>query len=221
MIINNANVNLGTGHNLFHVNAVNRSVGDESQNIGVEKINENKDNATISPTGKAVNFLESLLKQKQNIQERKNELIGGTLEKGGNISDIEAQLDLYDEQLKNIDEQIAEATAKSLEESEKENKNKIDLYEKPKTESEIQSERLHNIMSLSSTMEQAETIETVKGRIDGEANVLKSQIKTDGDRASESKIDRVAELEARSADIMGQVSEKVGEVTEEVNENRN
>ncbi len=61
---------------------------------------------TISSAGKAMSVVDSLNKQKASIEENKNALIAKTLEEGNDISTIEKELEMYEEQLMDIDEQI-------------------------------------------------------------------------------------------------------------------
>lgn len=104
------NVNFSIGQNNFlNVHQINQSIarhngnGTSGQHLRVQ----HKDRVTISPQGRRHSFLESLIKQKANITEQKNSLIHSTLEKGGSLETIKSQLENYDDQMKNLEEQIA------------------------------------------------------------------------------------------------------------------
>ncbi|MEG0565368.1 MAG: hypothetical protein RR590_03990, partial [Hungatella sp.] len=97
----------------------------------------------------------------------------------------------------------------------------------PKTEEEIQNERLANITSLSSDLEQAKVIRSVQTGIDGDARVLKSEIALDKSRSGSSpaaaefltkKEALLADMQHRSLDLASQISEKLSDVIEKADD---
>lgn len=217
------NVTFGSGQsNITNVHRINQSIVARNGNRGSEQLSktERGDSVTISPAGKRNSLLEQLMKQKTNINDQKNSLISSTLENGGTLDTIKSQLENYDEQMKSVDEQIAELMAKEMEKQTEELKKQKDST--PKTEEEIQNERLANITSLSSDLKQVEVVRSVQTRVDGDARVLKSEIELDKSRASTpgaremiaKKEATLADMQEKSLDLTSQISEKISDVIE-------
>lgn len=175
-----------------------------------------KDAVSISPLGKAKNYIDSLMKQKQKLTESKDALISATLEKGESMDSIKAQLESYEEQIKAIDEQVAQTMADQL----KPKKNSQDDAEniRPKTEEAIQAERMNSLVSLSSDLKQTQIVASTKTNIDGESRILKIEIKLDEARAgaSEQKKERLANLQKQSGDLSHQVLEEITSIRSEI-----
>src|SRR5699024_9586970 len=106
-----ANMNIVMQNNFLNVGHINQDLNQNNFAIKNSEQQERKDTVFISSLGKADSLIESLMKQKQNIIEMKNKLVGRTLEKGENIDSIKSELECFEEQLKNIDEQIAQTMA--------------------------------------------------------------------------------------------------------------
>lgn len=178
-----------------------------------------RDTISISPQGRKNSMLENLMKQKQQIIEQKNKLVTTTMERGGTMDSIKTQLENYEEQLNQIDQQTAELMAKEAEKAGE----KAD--DEPKTEEEIQNERMSDLTRLSGDMEQVETISSVKERIEGEAKVKRSEISQDRansvsssgpDAMVSSKTGALSKLEAQASKLTSQISQRLGEVTEDI-----
>jgi hypothetical protein len=224
------NPNIGMQNGFLNVYRINQDLNQNSYALKNNQQHERKDTLSISPLRKTNSFIESLMKQKQDVIERKNELIGNTLEKGRDMDSIKSQLESYEEQLKTIDERIAQIMAeqaKQQAEKQKETKNA-----KPKTEEEIpaETERLNSIISLSPPPKQAQVISSVKTKVDGDARVLKSEIELDKARAGSSpsakefianKDTRLTEMQKLSANLTVQIGDKLVEVNEEIKKNGN
>lgn len=215
------NINIDRHNNFLNAHYLNRTLNHSSSAQKSER-QEQKEavSVSISPLGKANSLVEVLMKQKQQIIENKNDLIGKTLEKGEGMDSIKSQLENYEEQLKDIDAQITQImTEYSRQETEKQ---KGITYEAPKTEKGYQTELSNTILGSSSSLNQTQVVSSAKNRIDGEARVLESEIKLDGARggASTSKKERLAELQKQSANISAQIGEDLVDVNEEI-EKRN
>ncbi|MEG2349436.1 MAG: hypothetical protein RSB57_02855 [Hungatella sp.] len=213
--------------NMTSFHRINQSIAAKNGHRGSELLSkaDRRDRAIISPQGQKNNLLEQLMKQKTNITDRKNALISSTLENGGTLDTIKSQLKSYDEQMKSVDEQIAELMTKEMEKQAEELKKQADST--PKTEEEIQNERLANITSLSSDLEQAKVIRSVQTGIDGDARVLKSEIALDKSRSGSSpaaaefitkKEALLADMQHRSLDLASQISEKLSDVIEKADD---
>lgn len=212
------NMNSGMQNSLLNVRHINQGLNQNNFAIKNSGLQERKDTVSISPLGKTKSLIESLMKQKQKIIESKNELIGRTLENGGNIDSVKSQLESFEEQLKNIDEQIAQTMAEQLKQQDEDLKKMA--YKKPKTEEEIQTERLNSIVSLSSSLSQAQVASSVKTKVDGESRILETEIKLDESRGgvSTSKKERLADLQKQLANLTTQINEGLIEVSEEIRE---
>ncbi|MDD4627062.1 MAG: hypothetical protein PHP87_08270 [Syntrophomonas sp.] len=222
------NPNIGMQNGFLNVYRINQDLNQNSYALKNNQQHERKDTLSISPLGKTNSLIESLMKQKQDIIERKNELIGNTLEKGINMDSIKSQLESYEEQLKTIDEQIAQIMAEQAKQQAEKQKETKDA--KPKTEEETETERLNSIISLSLNIKQAQVISSVKTKVDGDARVLKSEIELDKARAGSSpsakefianKDTRLTEMQKLSANLTVQIGDKLVEVNEEIKKNGN
>ncbi|MEY8282214.1 hypothetical protein AALA13_00060 [Lachnospiraceae bacterium 50-23] len=206
-IYSSQNVNLGyAGIGNQNFNGGNHTQG---ANNGARN-----DQAVISPQGKSSSMLNMLMQQKELIQESKNAVIKDAMEKmeNGYSVNIQEKLEEYEEQLDAVDEQIAKEMARQMEEDvEKTGEN---TYENPRkvTEQQAQNEKMAKVAALSGSVEQLETMDSVKDRVDGTIRSLKAEIKSDGGRTTDGKRKLVAELESRSEDLAGKIYEKAGAI---------
>lgn len=213
------NVNSSIQNNFLNVSNINSGLDQNNLNIKNKEEQEGKDTVFISPLGKINNLIEVLMKQKQNINEMKNELIGRTLEKGEDIDSIKSQLECFEEQIKNIEEQIAQTMveqSKLQAESQKEM-----IYKKPKTEEEIETERLNSIVNLSSNLSQLQVISSMKTKAEGESKVLETEIKLDESRGGVStyKRENLADLQKQLTNLAAQINEELIEIDKEIKDN--
>lgn len=149
-------------------------------------------------------MVQQLLNQKKLIQENKEAL----LEKGIETGYIEQEkLDDFDEQLKAIDEQIAKAYSEETQDKTDEKRTN-----KTMTEDEYIEQKLNNISNISGNLKISEIAMSVKGKMEGEKNVLETEIKLDGSNASESKFKRIAEIDAKTSSIMNKTGETLSEI---------
>lgn len=202
-------------HNrIINSDRVNRNI---TNNIEMKKDFQNKDSVFISKKGKNANVLENLTKQKAAIEERKNKFLGESIEKGKSIEQIEDQLELYDEQMKNIDKQIAEI--KQLEESAQKtsdnNENKNFTYNNKdyKTKNE---KNIENITKASLSLDRTSVIQSVKNNVDSEIGVLKSEISLDKKRGfdTEEKEIELLNLEVKSSELNMNIADEISKVDE-------
>lgn len=221
------NMNIGMGNNILNVRNINQSLNDNKYFIKNIESSSQEDTVSISPLGKAKSLIQFLMKQKQKIYESKDELITKTLEEGRNIDSIELQLKHFEEQLKDIDEQItqtmSEEITKALEEKSKQKDENFKnmMYENPKTEEEIQTERLNSIVSLSSNLNQAQALSSNKTKLDGESRILEIEIKLDESRggASKYKKERLDKLQKQSKNLNTKINKEFIKLNEEIKDN--
>lgn len=205
---------VGLQNNGICVSAINKSASHKNEAITGKK-REERLTAIISPAGKRDSMLQQLMKQKQNLTNRMSELTASSLEKG---TDIKDKMDEYHKQLDALDEQILKLQMQQ--EDDKKDSETSGIYEKPKTKEEIEAQRMNNIMNLASGSGQADVIYSAKNRLDGETNVLKSEIKT-GYGNIESKLEKVAELESKSTDLIAEIGERLADANNEASDSQN
>lgn len=178
-----------------------------------------KDSVSLSPNGKAMSLIDNLMKQKERIQEQKSELKASAIDSEGGLGSISEQLESYDEQLKSLDEQIATArTDQFVDNDTKKMENNTYKKPEPKTKEEALNAKMTNIIESANSVENAETISSVKATTDGEIGVLKQEIKLDGGRniVSEAKLEKLAELETKSNDLIADISEELSDAVSDV-----
>ncbi|GFI44469.1 hypothetical protein IMSAGC018_02150 [Lachnospiraceae bacterium] len=205
-------------NNVFQSYQINRSAAGKAGVSRTESSEEERrDIFTLSPKGKAMNLINNLMKQKMEITDRKNSLIASTLEKGSSMETIKSQLEAYDEQLENIDVQITEAMAKELEK--KEDKDKVDNT--PKTQEELENERLTDIVTLSGDVQNISMLDSVKTKVDRRINILESEISRDNGRlgAADFKKEELSKLKKNSAKLASDIGSRMADIAEEIHEN--
>ncbi len=170
----------------------------------------NQDSVQISPQGKQSSLIKQLMDQKQFVQECKEAEIQRGLDSG--FVD-QQKLDEYDKQLEALEQQITEACAQESV-NEKEETASDSSENKVITKDEYEKRKIMDMMEFSYGMDRSEVVFRTKNKMDGEARVLKAEIKADGDRALESKRKRVAEIEAKSATLMDQVGKEMKDIQE-------
>lgn len=190
--------------------------------------NTTQDSLTISPQGKAASAIEQLLKQKEAINERKNEFMSAGLEEGRTMDSMRPQLEIYEEQLKAIDEQIDQITAQQTQETMQKTQAEENPEKKqPRTEEELQQAQMHSMITLSASIENVKTVDAVRTKTQGESAVLKSEIELDKMNANglegaqkmiEKKEQQLDELEEQAQSLTEQVGQKLSNVAQEVQE---
>lgn len=223
-IIMRLNFNSVTQNQFYNVYRINQSAAQKSgkaNDASAEK--GRKDLAVISPQGKRGSLIESLMKQKMSIMEQKDSLISSAQKDGKSMESIKSQLEVYEKQIRDVEEQISQAAAKEMEKQ----ATKAKKGDEPKTEQEIENERLANVMDLSLGLQKAEVISSVKARVDGEAHVMKSEIELDkmhdpSEETSKELIKRkesqLADLEQKSNELISDAGEIIGETVKKAEE---
>ena len=136
-----------------------------------------KDRLTLSPQGKLMSMIDNLTKQKQSIMDRKNSLIEDTLKNGGKVEDIKDQLKNYGRQLADIDKQIAGLYAQQAKEAAgQDDKKKSGRPHTVRTEEQAETEYLSNLANLSEGIKHAQTVSSVKDRVEGEIHVKEAEL---------------------------------------------
>lgn len=208
-------VNLNLLTQSLTVNSTSASGSQSSSASSQSALLARKDSVTISPAGKANSQIEALMKQKQSIVRSKNELISKAIDEGKSLQDIQTQLSAYEQQLKSIDNQIAQIMADL---ARQQGQKSVSSNKEPESKEETETELLGKVASLSADLERAQKVYSTKEKVDGEIRVTKREIATD--RATggviASKEEHLAQLEQRSASLSAQMGEGLGKLHQEI-----
>ncbi|MEA5083803.1 MAG: hypothetical protein VB018_06565 [Lachnospiraceae bacterium] len=159
---------------------------------GQNKSSQKEDDETKNGVNNSSSMLDSLMDRKQSVTDMKNELIGKTLENGGELEDIKPQIEAYEEQLQLIDEEITQTMSKQAEEiTGEDDTSKTD---EATTKQEFTEKRNRDMLTLSGSMEQIKILASVKTKMENQANTWSSEIKKDGLHASEIKKQNLSDL---------------------------
>lgn len=195
---------INTQNTGINMTAMNQSIAHKVNAQSDKEQAGNRIHAIISPMGKKQSLIEQLMKQKQELTDRMNSLNIDN-ENGGDIQD---QMKELQKQMETLDEQIAELQRQTDED--KKSDKSDNTYKKPMTKTEAQNAQLSHITELSSSIEQAEIISSVKDQVDGRVNVLKAEVKS-GNGDIKGKLEDISQLNSRSAGLTSQVGEKLQE----------
>lgn len=203
--------------------------GRNSQGVFGTRLPFQQNYPLFAPNGTSSGVMDLLNKQKMAIEDRKNELLASAQEKGLSQDYIQAQLDSYDEQIKKIDEQISEVSVQQMMTAAEQQKTVIKQNDnRPKTEQEIQNEKMNNLMAISSGFDRISITNSVKNRIDGASRVLKTEIELDKARAGSSpgaaesiakKEEELAAMQQQSRALNVKIGEQIADVNEQIQEN--
>lgn len=191
---------------------------------------ERTDTVTLSPAAKHRQYIEVLNNQRKGLVEQKNALIASALEKGLDMDAIEAQVEVFDEQMLSIDETIAQMSA--MQQQAILERQKTEAPEKDPeelTEEEAEAERTAALTETAGGMEQVKLHSAVSDRLNAAADGLEGQAKLDGqrlvkavkpgDRAASreylaTKRGRASELRARAAEAYAGTARSLNEAQE-------
>lgn len=200
--------------------------GKESQLQSKKNVDDsftNRDSVLISSLGKCHNNqIKNLMGQKQLLLEQKEELINSTLEKGYDVTSIQDILDSYEEQLRELDQQISQEMAKQ-------NKKQLESMQsskknyKQKTKQEMEQEKISNLIELSSGISQTKALQSSQTQVEGEARVLESEIKMDKGKSTDTEIlakneERLSQLQQKSTELTSKMVELSGEMLDKIDE---
>ena len=220
-------------------NAVNRSYSrmqvNHNQSASKDDKNSkvNKDAVSISQSArnafgkqsKQTSMLESLVKRKETLLENKNSLLERTMKNGTSIESVQAQLDEYDQQIKDIDEQISQAMMEdqkdALETKGKEKKEAEKTTNDKNIEGQINNNTVYNFIQLDGTVEQMEQLHSLKTNMESEIKTTKSEMSLDSMTgiSHSSKLEKISNLEKNINNINTSISEILNDVNDSMQEN--
>ncbi|OEC00449.1 hypothetical protein GY31_19215 [Lysinibacillus sphaericus] len=148
-------------------------------------------------------LIESLMKQRESIQQMKSDLSERTLENGGDLSSIKEQLKDFEKQIAEIDAQIAE---QQMEEQKKATNQKDQEIKK-----EQPANSMEDILGKSVSLEQMETLELSKNSLGREQNRLESEVALDARRGIfiDKKYEKLSDLEDRIQTVQEKVADQL------------
>ena len=212
--------NMGGSFRSSNANSINPHANKIAPTNKPSEKNGRFDTVELSPMA---NMMKSFSEQKESISEQKSELIKNTLNSGGNMKSIQAQLENYDLQLENIDTQIDEFLKIQIEESAESKEVEKPKDDKPKTEEEIESDKITHMNDIALSVDLAEVVTRAKASIDRQSNSLKSEIKLDkkynaglsqeGVTTKQGKLDA---LQEKSANLSVDIGERLTAVNDEI-----
>lgn len=134
-------------------------------------------------------------------------------------------MEQFDEQIKEIDQQIQEVSLQKPKEAVEKSAPKV--TSSPKTRQEVQNDILSNITKASTTLDRIETVSSEKNKLDGNVDVLKSEIELDKSHDStgsglESIVEKealAAQMQSRSQGLMQDIYDGLDEAAEILEEN--
>lgn len=192
----------------LNIQSINHSAAKKNEALnGIKAERSKTDMIAVSPAGKKQSMIEQLMKQKEALQERKESLMNSAAENG--TSGLDLQLKEYEQQMKDIDQQILQLQSKDKDDKETED-NTGKIYEKPKTKEEMEKDHLDDLTALTNDTDHAEVITSVKNQIDGQIKVWNAEVHSiNGSTAS--KLEKISQLESRSNKISSKIAEKLGD----------
>lgn len=146
-------------------------------------------------------LIESLMKQRESVQQMKSDLSERTLENGGDLSSIKEQLKDFEKQIAEIDAQIAE---QQMEEQKKATNQKDQEIKK-----EQPANSMEDILGKSVSLEQMETLELSRNSLGREQNRLASEVALDASRGTfiDKKYEKLSDLEDRIQTVQEKVAD--------------
>lgn len=180
-----------------------------------------RDRVSLSPYGKANSALSGLEKLRQQIEDRRDQFLSKATEEGQSAEVIQAQLDSFDQQLKDIDKQMVQMTIQQANQNIEKGKHAPSTQiKRPKTRQEVENQRLANITNLSTGLDQAEAIDAVKTQVDGDIGVKKSEIELEKGRGGDAETleAELSALQSRSNQLTAGINGQLQETLEKIQE---
>lgn len=211
-------LNVGTQNTIFQAQQINQSARKNLSQSEAKKAAQ-MDRVDLSASGKKASRVELLMKQKQNLVDQKNKLMESAKEEYGGIENVQEQMKAFEQQMKELDEKIVQATAEDAMDSVEEKSEGGSVtasVNAPKTEQDLEMKKTAALISQSQGIKQAEIINSAKETARGEAAVLKAEIESGN--YNEGDVEQMAELSAKADSLDGKVMKKLAEISTEAAE---
>lgn len=151
-----------------------------------------EDRVQLSPANQMQKRLDFLMERKQELIERKNEIMSSGLD----TESIQSIVALYEEQISNVETEISQTMKQMVEEQlEKAEEEKEDGKE-PETKEEQQIQHLNSLSNASMDYKQANQVHKAHDQKERDASVMSMEVKLDDKRggASQGKRERLADV---------------------------
>ncbi|ONI38859.1 hypothetical protein AN639_03045 [Candidatus Epulonipiscium fishelsonii] len=197
-------------YNTFNFTGVDKKENEEAKKkkLGLNSLH---DSVSISEVGKAMSLVDSLNKQKENLQKRREEL----LQKSLAGEDVEAELEKLNKQMLEIEDKITNTTQEEIENNEKYNAEKT-IKAEPKTKEEAMSQKMNNVISSSIGLNQIEITYSAQSRLESNARILRAEANTSQGEMKVAKLKQAAELESMALALNKKMSKQIENVEEEL-----
>lgn len=151
-----------------------------------------EDKVQISLNNQIQGRLDFLMKRKQELIQRKNELMAGN----SDWDSIKAMVALYEEQISNVETEISQAMKDMVEEQLEKAEEEKKEGKEPETKEEQQMQYLNNLSNSSMDYKQVSQVHKAHDQKERDASVLSMEVKLDDSRggASKGKRERLGEV---------------------------
>ncbi len=152
-----------------------------------------EDRVQISPANQMQGRLDFLIERKQELIERKNEVMAS----GADWDSIKSVVAMYEEQISNVETEITQIMKQMVEEQlEKAEEEKKKDGKEPETKEEQQMQYLNNLSNTSMDYKQASQVHKAHDQKEKDARVMSMEVKLDDSRggASQGKRERLADV---------------------------
>lgn len=151
-----------------------------------------EDKVQISPNNQMQGRLDFLMERKQELIERKNELMAS----GADWDSIKAMVALYEEQISNVETEISQTLKDMVEEQLEKAEEEKKEGKEPETKEEQQLQNMNNLSNASMDYKQVNQVHKAHDQKEREASVLSMEVKLDDSRggASKGKRERLGEV---------------------------
>ena len=151
-----------------------------------------EDKVQISPNNQMQGRLDFLMERKQELIERKNELMAS----GADWDSIKAMVALYEEQISNVETEISQTLKDMVEEQLEKAEEEKKEGKEPETKEEQQLQNMNNLSNASMDYKQVNQVHKAHDQTEREASVLSMEVKLDDSRggASKGKRERLGEV---------------------------
>ena len=199
--------------------AVQNKAGEQPASAVQSGAKERKDTWALSGKNRAGAIIEQLQQQKEQIKQNRSKLIAATLEEGGTMESIEAQLDVFDQRLQTLDEQIAQVKQLETQKiAQQEEEEKTPAEKQPKTKEEAEQKQMAAVSKLTAGIDQVKELYQIKRRTGQELKIANLEIELDMRNTGlvlESSLQEREKLMQSVAKADSQTAQALGEVQKE------
>lgn len=186
---------------------------------------DRQDKTQFGKKTKATSPLDLLSQRKEEVLQKKRELIKETLSSGENITKIKDQLDFYDEQVDTIEQQMSSLIAQQAQKQAEQIKEAAEeMSEKNKSQSTegevvgIEAKQMTDVISSLDSIEKAEIEASVVDKLEGRLKELTANRKMDGGNSNDSLMNEISALQEKITVTKVESAKRVQQTAEEISE---